>query len=146
MAITYHPAKVADLTPMVNLDILSYDTPLDEEIFINCIHLRTCYVAWDNKRIVGYISFQNIESEQVILGLAVHPAYRRQGIATKLVDFVIGLPNSSKITMEVREKNLSGQLFLRAIGFNCFSVLKNYYEDESDEDCYVFTLYVGATV
>jgi [ribosomal protein S18]-alanine N-acetyltransferase len=42
----------------------------------------------------------------------------------------------SRVMLEVRETNLSAQLFFRTLGFRAVSVLRDYYED-TPEDAYV---------
>jgi len=143
--INYLPAAKNQLSSIVAIDVMSYDVPLDEEIIIDCVNLNQMYVAMDGKKVVGYVCWQEIEGGVLILGLAVHTAYRRQGIGKQLVEFVKDLPDVNKVELEVRERNVNGQLFLRAVGFNCFVTIKDHY-DESDEDCYVFTTYVEAKV
>ena len=41
-----------------------------------------------------------------------------------------------RITLEVRETNLSAQLFFKTCGFRATAVLRSYYED-SPEDAYI---------
>ena len=41
-----------------------------------------------------------------------------------------------RIVLEVRETNLPAQLFFRSLGFRATSVLKDFYED-STEDAYL---------
>jgi ribosomal protein S18 acetylase RimI-like enzyme len=143
--INYLPGGKQNIGGIAGIDIMSNDYPLDEEIIVDCINLNQMYVAMEGKKVVGYVCWQEIEGGVLILGLAVHTAYRRQGIGKQLIEFIKDLPDIGKVELEVRERNVNGQLFLRAVGFNCFSVLKQMY-DESDEDCYVFTTYIEAKV
>jgi len=42
----------------------------------------------------------------------------------------------SRIVLEVRETNLPAQLFFRSLGFRAISVLKDFYQDTT-EDAYL---------
>lgn len=44
----------------------------------------------------------------------------------------------TRLTLEMREGNLEGQLFFRRQGFLAGRVLRGYYED-SGEDCYLMS-------
>lgn len=48
----------------------------------------------------------------------------------------------SCILLEVRESNLSGQQFFRALGFRATEILSGFYTD-SDEDAYVMRYRLG---
>ena len=51
--------------------------------------------------------------------------------------------NRNRITCEIRETNLSGQLFLRSQGLRAVSVLRDYYDDIT-EDAYVMLYRVNS--
>jgi len=42
----------------------------------------------------------------------------------------------SRIVLEVRERNLPAQLFFRSLGYRAISVLKDFYQDTT-EDAYL---------
>lgn len=145
MTITYKPATAADLSKIVAIDVLSYENPIDEEILVRCIYDHQIFLALDGKRVIGFVCWEDRTSHNEIVALAVHPAYRRKGIGSKLLQFVLDLEDTVKV--EVRETNLTAQLFLRANNLTCFDVVKNHYvEENKDEDCYVFTKYAGIEV
>lgn len=65
--------------------------------------------------------------------------HRCREVGTAMADKLIkklSLQNRTRITLEVRETNLPGQLFWRAKGFRAVSVLRDYYE-ETPEDAYI---------
>ena len=66
-------------------------------------------------------------------------------IGTQMVTKLIGKLSShrrTKITLAVRESNLSAQLFFRSQSFKASKVLRNYYED-SGEDAFQMEYRVG---
>jgi ribosomal-protein-alanine N-acetyltransferase len=56
-------------------------------------------------------------------------------MANKLIS-KLSSQRRSRITLEVRETNLSAQLFFRNSGFRAVSVLRGFYED-TPEDAYL---------
>ena len=48
----------------------------------------------------------------------------------------LSIERRDRILLEVRERNLPAQLFFRSLGYRAISVLKDFYED-STEDAYL---------
>ncbi len=70
-----------------------------------------------------------------IQNLAVDPIYRRIGVASKLLDHLIGICTSKKIEhirLEVRTENEGAVKFYESRGFARVKVLKSYYENGDD--------------
>ena len=71
-----------------------------------------------------------------ILNFAVHPQFRRLGVGSQMVAKLISKLSShrrTRITLEVRETNLTAQLFFRSQGFQAIArvarVLRGLGED-----------------
>jgi ribosomal-protein-alanine N-acetyltransferase len=74
-----------------------------------------------------------------ILNFAVSPDCQRHGIGRSMVTKLIGKlspQRRNRILLEVRETNLDAQLFFRDTGFRAISVLRDFYEDTT-EDAYL---------
>ena len=73
-----------------------------------------------------------------LLSMAVLPEFRGRGVGRTLVEQLIGKLSlqRNKLSLEVRETNLGAQLFFRRLGFNAISVLRDFYE-ETSEDAYL---------
>lgn len=75
-----------------------------------------------------------------ILNFAVHPEFRRRGVARGMVRKLIARLSAqrrNKIVMEIRESNLDAQRFFREIGFRAVAIRRLFYR-ETREDAYVF--------
>jgi len=89
--------------------------------------------------IVGFMVYELHKRRIHLLNLAVGLRYVRLGIGRLMVRTLIRKLSDqgrSQITTEVRESNLSAQLFLRDMGFRAESVLVQFYPDR-DEDAYL---------
>ena len=80
----------------------------------------TCFIAEVNKKIVGVIMAGHDGRRGFIYHTAVHPEYRRQGIARKLVESAMNALKEcgiNKVALVVFAKNQDGNCFWEKIGF-----------------------------
>ncbi len=90
------------------------------------------YVMLDNQDIVGYLNYSIIYDRMELNYICVVLAYRRKGIATKLLSHMLRDASSSKcsnITLEVRENNQSAINLYSKLGFKVVATRKKYYKD-----------------
>lgn len=81
---------------------------------------ETCFVAEANNKIVGVIIVRNDGRRGYIYHTAVHPDYRHNGIATRLVNKAMSALKTigiNKAALVVFEKNTAGNAFWKKIGF-----------------------------
>ena len=74
-----------------------------------------------------------------VLNFAVADDFRRRGVGSQMVAKLtskLSTQRRSRILLEVRETNLSAQLFFRENGFRAVSVFHSYYAD-TPEDAYL---------
>ncbi len=91
-------------------------------------------VAEFDNEIVGYISAWKITGEIQINRLAVIDAYRKRGIARRLIETLIAhccMRPPYKILLEVREKNNAARALYKSLGFSENGLRKNYYQDDN---------------
>jgi ribosomal-protein-alanine N-acetyltransferase len=136
-----------DMPDVLQTEQASFEFAWTEEDFLRCLRQRNCIgmVAEQGERVVGFMIYELHKHRLHILNFAVHPNYRRLGIGTQMINKLIGKLSShrrTKITLEVRETNLNGQLFFRAQRFQGVKVLRNFYED-SGEDAYLMQYSLG---
>ncbi|MCI8438498.1 MAG: ribosomal protein S18-alanine N-acetyltransferase [Oscillospiraceae bacterium] len=98
--------------------------------------------AGEEGTVLGYTSAQTVLDEGYINNVAVHPAYRRQGIASRLLEELrrrgaeMGL---AFLTLEVRASNLAAQALYAKHGYREVGCRRNYYEHPK-EDAILMTL------
>lgn len=80
----------------------------------------TCFVAEDDKKVIGVIIAGNDGRRGYIYHTAVSPEYRNQGIATKLVNEAMNALKNlgiNKTALVVFSKNLGGNAFWEKLRF-----------------------------
>lgn len=80
----------------------------------------TCFVAEDNRKIVGVIMSGHDGRRGFIHHTAVKEEYRGRGIGKKLVDSALAALEAEgihKVALVVFEKNVSGNIFWEKVGF-----------------------------
>ncbi len=99
-----------------------------------------CYlVAKAGTQVVGFGGMLFIGTDGHVTTLSVDPAWRRLGIATRVLTALcreavdVGI---TAVTLEVRAHNLEAQALYRAFGFAPAGVRRNYYA-ETGEDAMV---------
>ena len=139
-----------DMPEVLRIEAGSFEFPWSEEDFIRCLRQRNCIgmVAEHDERVVGFMIYELHKSRLHIINFAVHPTFRRRGVGRQMSDKLAGKlshQRRDKILLEVRETNLPAQLFFRNNGFRAVSVLRDFYEDTT-EDAYMMQYqYAGRT-
>lgn len=80
--------------------------------------------------IVGFVIYALDKKSMILLNFAVHPAHRRLGIGTKIMQSLrsrLSYAKRRECTVDVKASNLGFQLFLKATGWLCYGT------DEDDE-------------
>jgi ribosomal-protein-alanine N-acetyltransferase len=83
------------------------------------------------ERVAGYLCFWLVADEVQILNIAVHEAYRRQGIGKALLVHCLHFGSrkkTRKAVLEVRSSNLAAQRLYRGLGFQVVGQRRDYYE------------------
>lgn len=127
-----------DIPEIVSIERLSFSTPWSETSFRSEIYSRysVTRVAELNGVIAGYICVRHVADECHLLDLAVHPDYRRRGIARALLDDVIQelrIEGCRFFYLEVRSSNYAARKLYEKFGFNMVGVRKGYYVNPSED-------------
>ena len=130
-----------DMPEVLDIENRSFEFAWTEEDFIRCLRQRNCIgmVAEHDERVVGFMIYELHKNRLHILNFAVHPQFRRRGVARGMIRKLIGKlspQRRNRILLEIRETNLAAQLFFRETGFRAISVLREFYED-TPEDAYL---------
>ncbi len=129
-----------DMPEVLAIEGSSFEFPWNEDDFVRCLRQRNCIgmIAECENRVVGFMIYELHKTKLHLLNFAVSPDFHRKNVGRMMVDKLVSklsLQRRTRITLEVRETNLSAQLFFRECGFRATNVLRDFYED-SPEDAY----------
>ncbi len=85
---------------------------------------------YENGLLVGFIHISISFDVVDIVNIVVDDKYRRKGIGTKLLNYIILSKDIAEIWLEVRKSNKSAISFYEKNGFSLVRVRSNYYGDE----------------
>ncbi|RIK75349.1 MAG: ribosomal-protein-alanine N-acetyltransferase [Planctomycetota bacterium] len=130
-----------DMPEVLEIEQDSFEFPWCEDDFIRCLRQRNCIgmvADWED-RVAGFMIYELHKTRLHLLNFAVAGEFRRRGVGTQMVVKLIGKlspDRRTRVSLEVRETNLAAQIFFRQSGFRAVSVLRDYYQDTT-EDAYV---------
>jgi ribosomal-protein-alanine N-acetyltransferase len=93
--------------------------------------------------LVAYAGMWIVYEEAHITTIAVHPQWRRQGLAGRLLRVLIRLAwqrGTARLTLEVRERNEAARALYRSLGFEEKGVLPGYYGDTGENGIVMWKL------
>lgn len=127
-----HVARVAEL------ERLCFSTPWSENSIASELNndLSLWMVALNDDIVVGYIGSQTVCGETDIMNIAVHPDWRRRGIAQILIEQLIvelKKQGSSCLTLEVRSSNEPAIALYDKLGFREVGRRPGYYRNPKED-------------
>ena len=132
-AMTYdHVSQVAEL------EKLCFSDPWSEKSVASELEnpLAHWLVALDGQRVAGYVGSQSVCGETDMMNIAVHPDYRRQGIAEVLVHALVEdlkEQGSHCLTLEVRASNAPAISLYEKLGFAQIGRRPKYYHNPRED-------------
>ncbi len=125
------------VSKLADLESKCFSKPWTHNMFLGDLSSEyTCYFgAFDSDTLVGYAGMWMTVDEGQITNVAVHPDYRRKGIAQKLVNKLMEICKENKlvsITLEVRESNYNAIKLYDKMGFSRVGLRKNYYKNPTE--------------
>jgi ribosomal-protein-alanine N-acetyltransferase len=146
--LTLSVMTVEDIDEVLEIERASFSTPWSETSFFNEIRnpRSISKIARLGGRIAGYLCASGIIDEGHILTFAVHPDFRRLGIASALIrDILEQLKKGGCrfVFLEVRASNSEARKMYERFGFRELGVRKDYYLTPV-EDGIVMVLKLGA--
>ena len=94
-------------------------------------------VALDRERVVGYIGSQTVLGEADIMNIAVHPDYRRNGIAKRLLEQLREELHQTRdvysLTLEVRVSNVEAISLYMLMGYREVGRRHGYYRNPKED-------------
>lgn len=126
-SITVRQATQKDLQDLLRIQGQSLPQAADWSAGALLDGLGGCLVAQVGDCLAGFLLFREVAAtEREILNLAVDPAWRRQGVASRLIEKFLSLARGD-VLLEVRESNQAAKAFYIYWGFTEQGLRRNYY-------------------
>ena len=134
-SVAFRDADKRDVTRIVEIERLAFAHPWSAEAFLHELSLPfsrifVSKIADPSERLTGFLCRWLVADECHILNVAVHPDYRRTGVATVLMGEAIAeaiTKRAAIITLEVRRSNVAARGLYRNLMFEDRRIRKNYY-------------------
>lgn len=140
-------ARSDDLDSVLKIEFLCFGQGAYSEDLLRlylALSPKTLLMAEMGGAVVGYvIGLTKRWGEGHVLSLAVHPDYRRRGVATALMKELLERFKSEgarAARLEVQVSNKAAINLYRKLGFKTISVARGYYPDGKDAYLMVATL------
>ncbi|MDZ4131850.1 MAG: ribosomal protein S18-alanine N-acetyltransferase [Dethiobacteria bacterium] len=136
-SITIEPMKLKDLEAVAAIENASFQDPWPLRSFLTELQenrLAVYLVARNEEgEVIGYLGAWIIIDEVHITTLAVTMPYRRQGVASRLVETMLQdnrMQEGRVLTLEVRPSNTAARRFYEKLGLKIYGRRKRYYSNE----------------
>ena len=131
-------AKADDLSGIAEIEAEVFSDPWSEQALqpYVCSEGGMCYTASVDGKVIAYVIGRVIAPEGEIYRIATHPAYRRRGIAYRLLDYAVKCEKGRGLEvlfLEVRASNTAAKNLYKSYGFKDMGVRKNYYKDPVED-------------
>ena len=146
--LTATPMAVSDLDQVLDIERASFPTPWTRAAFCYEIEqnkVARCTAMRARGGVVGYLCFWEIGHEIHITNLAVHPEWRRRGVARRLLAAALAEGVARGVTLaflEVRPSNIRALALYESLGFQVIGRRNGYYFD-TGEDALVMEARLG---
>ena len=137
------PMRKEDIFQVSQIEKLSFPSPWSCGIFSSELDEKNFtfyYVMEYQDEVIAYTGYWKLANEAHLVNLAVYPAFRRKGLGSKLLKYVLEKAQNQgldTITLEVRRFNLAAQKFYERFDFKKIAVRPGYYV-ETGEDALVY--------
>ena len=139
--VTIRPLAYADLPQVIAVERRAFPTPWSLAMFVLELSKPSsiCLAAVEPQRarpvkLLGYVICSRYADVWHVMNIAVDPPRRRQGIATALLEGVIGRAGQSEsFTLEVRPSNAGAIVLYERFGFRTAGTRPRYYQDTGED-------------
>ena len=133
------PMRAGDLDEVLAIERASFTMPWSRGAFLYEIEqnrVAHCHVVREGGGIIGYLCVWEIADEVHVTNIAIHPAYRRRGIARELLTGLIADSRSRDLRMivlEVRPSNREAIALYESFNFRVTGRRRGYYYDTGED-------------
>lgn len=128
-------AEKAHLHAIAEIAELSFFDAWSETVFRQALESENnqiwCAVSDDTVR--GYLVLSHAGTEMSVDDIAVHPAYRRQGLGRLLLEWAHGQYPACDFWLEVRQSNTPAIALYQSLGYAQVGLRRRYYRDPNED-------------
>src|SRR5437868_7395626 len=131
--------RPGDLDEVLAIERASFTMPWSRGAFLYEIEqnrVARCLVVREDGCIVGYLCMWEIADEVHVTNIAIHPAYRRRGIARELLSGLVADARGRDVRMivlEVRPSNHQAIALYESFNFRVTGRRRGYYYDTGED-------------
>ena len=142
------PMTNEHLDEIAELERRCFSDPWSRQMLVE--HMKndcaaTIVAQGEDGTVLGYAGLLTVLDEAYITNIAVRPEYRRQGVASQLLDVFTRFAEGNHmafLTLEVRDTNAAARALYAKHGYEEVGRRKNYY-DHPKEDAIIMTRFFG---
>lgn len=136
--ITIVPMEQKHIPKLVELEQCCFSQPWNEQNLSEELENHTAHfiVAECSGEVVGYMGIFTVCESCYVSNIAVFPAYRRQGIASLLIENACGIAaenDAESISLEVRPSNSGAIALYQKKGFEEVGLRRNFYRNPTED-------------
>ena len=130
--------KASHVAQIAELEKICFSDPWSEKSIASELNNELAFwlTAIEGDLVAGYIGSQTVIDETDMMNVAVHPDFRRKGIAEALVNALVEALKSRGsrcLTLEVRASNEPAIMLYEKLGFSQIGRRKNYYRNPRED-------------
>lgn len=142
LAIRLEPMQMDDLDTVLGIEQQAFTMPWSRAMFVSELtttrhaHLLLARVGEGEGEAVGYVGYRVVLDEMHIVIVAVHPDWRRRGIARTMLSEAMEQARRAtctKATLEVRVSNAAAQQLYYRLGFAPVGTRPRYYRRPTED-------------
>jgi [ribosomal protein S18]-alanine N-acetyltransferase len=141
-----------DLDAIERIENAVYPTPWSRSMFAGELAKPSslCIGGFDpdSGRLIAYLIVSRYVDAWHIMNVAVHPGWRRAGVASRLLDELLMLTAGDSrrgYTLEVRVSNTSAIALYERFGFETSGIRRGYYTDNREDALIMWKDPIGNT-
>ena len=130
--------NAAHVPQIAQLEKLCFSDPWSENSIGAELNSRLSdwLVVTEGEQVVAYVGAQTVIDSSDMMNIAVHPDFRRRGIAEMLVAALeeqLRQRGSKILLLEVRDSNVPAIALYEKLGFHQAGLRKNYYRNPKED-------------
>jgi len=139
MPLTIEPMRRRHLRGVIAIEQQTNARPWSLGLFMGELRMptsRAYVVALDRHHVVGFSGLMVTGDEGHVTNIAVHPDFRRMGIAARMMVATMREAierGVTAVTLEVRASNTPAQELYRRFGFAPGGIRRNYYAEVGED-------------